>query len=150
MSDMRESERRCKILISASDADEMISHAKACFPQEACGLLSGNIEEDIKRVARIYRMTNIDASGSHFSIEPKEQLAAIKDMRARGIVPLGNFHSHPETPARPSEEDIRLAYDPAASYVIISLAGETPVMRAFHIEDGAALDEEIEIFESYL
>ena len=136
-----------KIRVSASDADEMISHAKACFPQEACGLLSGTVEGDIKKVSRVYRMTNTDASGSHFTIEPREQLTAIKDMRARGIVPLGNFHSHPETPARPSEEDIRLAHDPAASYVIISLAGAEPVMKAFHIEDGAALAEEIEIFE---
>jgi proteasome lid subunit RPN8/RPN11 len=127
----------------------MIAHAKACFPWEACGLLSGTIDAEagVKKVTRVYRMTNADASGSHFTIEPKEQLAAIKDMRALGIVPLGNFHSHPETPARPSEEDIRLAHDPAASYVIISLAGEKPDMRAFHIEDGAALAEEIEIFK---
>jgi proteasome lid subunit RPN8/RPN11 len=138
-------ESRFKIRFSASDAGEMISHAKACFPQEACGLLSGTIEGGVKTVARVYRMTNADASGAHFTIEPKEQLAAIKDMRARGIVPLGNFHSHPETPARPSEEDVRLAHDPTASYVIISLAGEKPVMKSFHIEGGAALAEEIEM-----
>jgi proteasome lid subunit RPN8/RPN11 len=107
--------------------------------------MSGNLEKGVKKISRVYRMTNADASGSHFTIEPKEQLAAIKDMRASGIVPLGNFHSHPETPARPSAEDIRLARDPAASYVIISLAGENPVMRAFHIENGAASEEEIEI-----
>ena len=136
---------RFKIRVSASDADEMISHAKACFPQEARGLLSGTVEGNVKKVVHVYRMTNTDASGSHFTIEPKEQLSAIKDMRARGIVPLGNFHSHPETPARPSAEDIRLAHDPAASYVIISLAEDKPVMRAFHIEGGAALSEEIEI-----
>jgi proteasome lid subunit RPN8/RPN11 len=144
---MSEAGVRRKIRVSASDADEMIAHAKACFPREACGLLSGTAEAGVKTVACVYRMTNADASASHFTIDPKEQLAAIKDMRARGIAPLGNFHSHPETPARPSEEDIRLAYDPEASYVIISLAGETPDTRAFHIEDGAALEEEIEIFD---
>jgi proteasome lid subunit RPN8/RPN11 len=128
----------------------MIAHALACFPREACGLLAGTVDAGagVKKVVRVYRMTNADASGSHFTIEPKEQLTAIKDMRARGIALLGNFHSHPETPARPSEEDIRLAHDPAASYVIISLAGDKPVMRAFHIEDGADLDEGIEIFKS--
>ncbi|MDR0652357.1 MAG: M67 family metallopeptidase [Synergistaceae bacterium] len=136
-----------KIRMSVSDTDEMISHAKACFPQEACGLLSGTVEAGVKKVARVYRMTNADASGSHFTIEPKEQLAAIKDMRACGITLLGNFHSHPGTPARPSDEDIRMAYDPEASYVIISLAGEKPDMRAFHIENGTALPEEIEIVE---
>ena len=27
------------------------------------------------------------------------------------FVPLGNWHSHPESPSRPSDEDKRLAYD---------------------------------------
>jgi proteasome lid subunit RPN8/RPN11 len=144
---MSEPGARFKIRVSVSDADEMIAHAKACLPREACGLLSGTIGEGVKKVARVYGMTNADESGSHFTIEPKEQLAAVKDMRARGLAPLGNFHSHPETPARPSAEDIRLAHDPEASYVIISLAGEIPVMKAFHIEDGTASEEEIEIFK---
>lgn len=54
-------------------------------------------------------------------MNPKDQLNAVKDMRAKGYVPLGNFHSHPESPSRPSEEDKRLAYDKDASYMIISL-----------------------------
>ncbi len=56
-------------------------------------------------------------------------------MRANGLKPLGNWHSHPETPSRPSEEDKRLANDSRASYLILSLMDETqPVLNAFHIE----------------
>lgn len=68
-------------------------------------------------------------------MDPKEQLAAVKDMRAEGLVPLGNWHSHPESPSRPSEEDKRLAYDSKASYMILSLMNaDEPVLNSFHIE----------------
>jgi proteasome lid subunit RPN8/RPN11 len=66
-------------------------------------------------------------------------------MRAKGLKPLGNYHSHPNTPSRPSAEDIRLAFDPSASYMIVSLAGSEPVLKSFHIESGVSSEEEIEI-----
>jgi proteasome lid subunit RPN8/RPN11 len=53
------------------------------------------------------------------------------------------YHSHPATPARPSEEDINLAYDPDLRYIIISLAGEEPVVNAFRIINGAVSGEEL-------
>lgn len=78
------------------------------------------------------------------SIDPKEQLAAVKDMRANGLVPLGNWHSHPESPSRPSEEDKRLAYDSTASYMILSLMdNENPVLNSFHIEGTESEKEEL-------
>ena len=81
---------------------------------------------------KVYYLTNIDHTNEHFSLDPKEQLAAIKDMRKNGLEPLGNWHSHPETPARPSKEDIRLAFDSEASYLIMSLMDrENPVIHAF-------------------
>jgi proteasome lid subunit RPN8/RPN11 len=48
---------------------------------------------------------------------------------------LAIYHSHPETPARPSEEDIRLALTPDVVYIIISVAEPTPVIKGFYIED---------------
>ena len=83
-----------------------------------------------------------------FSLDPKEQLAAIKDMRANGLVPLGNWHSHPESPSRPSQEDKRLAYDKTASYMILSLMElDQPVLNSFHIEGDDAEKEPLVIEE---
>ena len=45
----------------------------------------------------IYFLTNTDASPEHFSMEPAEQFAAVKDMRTHGWQLLGNFHSHPSS-----------------------------------------------------
>ena len=68
-------------------------------------------------------------------------------MRANGYTPLGNWHSHPESPARPSEEDKRLAYDPTVNYLILSLMNpEEPVIKAFDIDkDRNVTVEEISI-----
>jgi proteasome lid subunit RPN8/RPN11 len=121
--------------------DELISHAKEGFPLEVCGILGG-VEES---VSAIYRMTNTDASNEHFMMEPKEQFAVVKDLRAQGLAMLAIYHSHPETPARPSEEDIKLALTPDVSYVIISLADAAVAdIKSYKISSGTARLEPIE------
>ncbi|MDR3238761.1 MAG: M67 family metallopeptidase [Clostridiales bacterium] len=125
--------------------DAFVNHACSVLPNEACGLIAGRLESGAAFVEKIYLLTNTDQSPEHFSIDPKEQLAAVKDMRVLGLAPLGNVHSHPSSPARPSQEDIRLAHDPKASYLILSLAQEEPVMKAFEIAGGAAAEREIKI-----
>jgi proteasome lid subunit RPN8/RPN11 len=126
--------------------EKMLLHARAGLPNEACGLLAGAGEGGERRVEEVYCLTNIDASPEHFSMSSEEQFAAVADMRRRGLALLGNFHSHPATPARPSGEDIRLAFDPSLRYVIISLAQEEPVIKAFVINkaENSVIEDPIE------
>ena len=57
---------------------------------------------------------------------------------------LGNFHSHPETPSRPSEEDKRLAYDSTAVYMIMSLMdNDNPVFKAFGVDKDKNVTEHV-------
>ena len=121
--------------------DDMIAHAREGFPLEVCGILGGEGES----VSAIYRMTNTDASNEHFMMEPREQFAVIKDLRAKGLTMLAIYHSHPETPARPSEEDIKLALTPDISYLIISLAAADAVAKSFKISAGNVQMEQIEV-----
>ena len=121
--------------LKKSDYDKMLKHCKDGLPNESCGLLAGTVEGEVKTVTKIYLLTNIDASNEHFSMDPKEQFAALKDARANGVEMIGNFHSHPESPSRPSEEDKRLAYDPSIEYLILSLQeADNPVLKAFGID----------------
>ena len=125
-----------KIIINKSDFDKIYEHALSVRPEEACGLIAGVDNEDgVREIRKVYILTNIDHTNEHFTIDPKDQLATIKDIRANGLKPLGNWHSHPESPSRPSEEDKRLANDSNASYLILSLQEEgNPVLNAFHVE----------------
>lgn len=138
------------IYLKKKDYDIILNHAIKGLPNEACGLIAGfKKENDEKYVEKVYLLKNIDNSNEHFSMDPKEQLSAIKDMRANKLVMLGNFHSHPESPSRPSEEDKRLAYDSTVNYLILSLMDkENPVLKAFNIIENKNVSEEpIKIIE---
>jgi len=121
--------------------DGIIDHAKTGLPEEVCGYLAGKGRE----VTRQFRLINIDHSNEHFSFDPAEQFQVVREARKEGLEILTNYHSHPETPARPSEEDIRLAFDPNISYVIVSLAAEIPVVKSFGIRNGVVEAEDIVI-----
>lgn len=137
-----------KVQLYRSEYEKMLSEALKESPKEACGLIAGTVSDDgEKTITKAYLLKNTDQSAEHFTLDPKEQLAAVKDMRELGLRPLGNWHSHPETPSRPSEEDKRLAYDRNAVYLILSLAETEPVLNAFHIENGEARKEFLEIVE---
>lgn len=130
------------IKISEENYQKILEHAKSCLPEEACGLIAGEINGGDKIIRKVYLLTNIDHSNEHFSLDPKEQLSAVKDMRSEGLVPLGNWHSHPESPSRPSEEDKRLAFDSKASYLILSLMDiNAPVLNSFKISGEVAENE---------
>ncbi len=134
------------ITLTKQDYEKMLAHCRAGLPNEACGLIGGVREGDVKEIKEVYLLTNIDESNEHFSMDPREQLAAVKDMRAKGYELLGNFHSHPESPSRPSEEDKRLAYDSSVDYMILSLMEEKPVLNAFLIDsDKQVTKDELQI-----
>ncbi len=119
--------------------DGIITQAKAELPDEACGLLTGLGDT----VQKQYPLTNVDHSPEHFSFDPREQFQVLKSARAEGQKIIANYHSHPATPARPSEEDKRLAFDPSISYLIVSLAAEEPVVKAFSLVDGDLIPNQI-------
>jgi proteasome lid subunit RPN8/RPN11 len=126
----------------------MVAKAREALPNEACGLLAGTETDGVRTIRQVYFLTNVDTSPQHFSMDPREQLASVKDIRSRGLVPLGNWHSHPDTPSRPSREDIRLAHDPNASYLILSLQSErAPNLNAFRIQNGAYQWDILEIYD---
>ncbi|MBP3214255.1 MAG: M67 family metallopeptidase [Bacteroidaceae bacterium] len=121
------------VTITETAYQSILAQARKDAPVESCGYLLG---PDKETATENFPMTNIDHSEEHFSFDPKEQFAAVKYARKNGLKIVGNWHSHPASPSRPSEEDKRLAYDPNILYFILSLAAEEPVLNAFRIEDG--------------
>jgi len=123
---------------------EMLAQARAESPIEACGILAGHENH----VLELYKMTNSDQSTDHFMMAPEEQFTVMKDMRAKGLEMLAIYHSHPETPARPSAEDIRLALTPGVLYIIVSLQEPTkPQIRGFTIKDEMVAESAVKIIE---
>lgn len=137
--------------------DEMVAHARELDPFECCGLLAG-IDGTISRQYRITNTVAKDAQAvrvfdqanvkqlTHlpettraevaYFMDPKEMLAAFKDMRHRQLDLTAIYHSHTRSPAYPSMTDVGLAYYPEAAYIIISLQDPTrPQIEAYWIRD---------------
>lgn len=121
--------------------DEILVHARRDLPFEACGCLAGKDGT----VTVHYEMTNTDASTEHFSFDVKEQFRVLKNACSKGLKIMATYHSHPATPARPSDEDIKLANDPDVSYVIVSLMDGNEQIKSFRIRNGSAEDEIMEV-----
>ncbi|MBQ7420644.1 MAG: M67 family metallopeptidase [Prevotella sp.] len=125
------------MVISEKVINELIEQARKDAPNESCGYLLG--ADNL--VTENYWMENIDHSPEHFSFAPKDQFAALKYARANGLKILANWHSHPASPSRPSQEDLRLANDPTIRYAILSLyKGIT--LNSFLIQKGEVVDKQ--------
>ena len=121
--------------------EELIEQARKDAPNETCGYLLGKDGD----VTENYWMENIDHSPEHFSFAPKEQFAALRYAREHGLKILANWHSHPASPSRPSQEDLRLANEPAIRYAILSLLDGEPRLNSFRILKGQVVDKEIHL-----
>ena len=122
--------------------DALIAQAQKDAPEESCGYLLGTPDGT---VTENYCMENIDHSSEHFSFAPKDQFAALRYSRDKGLKILANWHSHPASPSRPSQEDLRLANDPSIRYAILSLLDGKPTLNSFKIIGGEVVDKEIHL-----
>lgn len=129
------------IQIHRQIADEIFLHAKRARPVEACGYLAGKGNV----VTELFPMKNLDESSTHFTMDPAEQFKILKETRNKGLDIIAIYHSHPDTPARPSDEDIRLAFDPNISYVIASLVDNS--IKSFKIKENKSEVEKIEFLD---
>ena len=132
--------------INQNIIEEMIAQAQKDAPNETCGYLLGTPssptgENGEAVVTENYWMENIDHSPEHFSFKPKDQFAALKYARSKGLRILANWHSHPASPSRPSQEDLRLANDPTIRYAILSLH-EGIHLNSFKILNGEVINKE--------
>jgi proteasome lid subunit RPN8/RPN11 len=123
--------------MSAAQRDELLAHARADAPNECCGYISlrdGAVE-------RVFRAENGRASPYGYELDPRSLLAANElDDEGYGVA---IYHSHPRSPAEPSQTDINLATYPHWTYVIVSLANGDGDVRAWRIEDGRVAEEDV-------
>ncbi len=133
-----------KLMLSRSHYAQMLAHAQADRPNEACGLLAGAAG----RVRQVYRIENIRHSPVEYQMDPAQQVETMAAIEAAGWELTGIYHSHPGGPPVPSPADIAQAYYPESIYVILSptAAGEWQG-RAFQINGGQAQEVRLEIVE---
>jgi proteasome lid subunit RPN8/RPN11 len=127
--------------------DAIVSHALETSPNECCGLIGG----DNSRATTIYPLRNVTPNPRlAYEAAPEELFAAQRQMREHGETLLAIYHSHPRSAdPSPSATDVRLAFYPSATYLIIGLAGEQPVVKAFKISEQAQSWHQVEYAITY-
>jgi proteasome lid subunit RPN8/RPN11 len=127
--------------ISRAQMDELVAHAREEAPNECCGYLrlrDGSAEE-------VTRAENVYHAPTRFELDGKSLIAANElDDEGYGVA---IYHSHPRSPAEPSQTDINVAMYPHWLYLIVSLEGEQPEVRAWRIADGRVDEEALEVTE---
>jgi proteasome lid subunit RPN8/RPN11 len=110
------------ITLDAERLAEIRRHGVADYPYECCGLLLGRYEQDGgKVVLETYPISNAreeSAKRNRFLIRPEELLKGERYASSRSVEVVGFYHSHPDSPAVPSQYDLEHAW-PTYSYIIV-------------------------------
>lgn len=128
------------IQIHAPIRERILSHARACLPNEACGLLGS--PADTLSISRLVNVPSKDPHPRRFTMEPHAQIKAHLAIEAEGGSWRAIWHSHPTSEAYPSATDKQESLLwPGIMAIIVSLAEDDPVIRAFTIHEGKRVEE---------
>jgi [CysO sulfur-carrier protein]-S-L-cysteine hydrolase len=135
------------LTIERAIVDQIVAHARADHPDEACGVVAGPAGSD--RPTRFIAMANAERSPTFYRFDSMEQFKVWKEMDDRDEEPVVIYHSHTATEAYPSRTDVSYASEPNAHYVLVSTreADETE-FRSYRIVAGEVTEEEVSVVES--
>jgi [CysO sulfur-carrier protein]-S-L-cysteine hydrolase len=132
------------LTISANLRAQILAHARADHPDEACGVIAG--PEGSDRPERFIPMLNAERSPTFYRFDSLEQLRVWRQMDDRREEPVVIYHSHTATEAYPSRTDISYASEPSAHYVLVSTRDpERDEFRSFRIVDGEVTEEDVAV-----
>ncbi len=107
-----------EIKIPRKITNQLLHLAQISPTTEVCGLIGSQQGKP----RSCYPIDNIaEQPQQQFLLDPKQQIAAMTKIRERNEDLLAIYHSHPTSPAEPSQIDIDMASYPDALYFIISL-----------------------------
>src|SRR5215216_6624789 len=144
---------------------ELIAHAREGKPDEVCGMLAGragriervfrvrNVADEVTPDQHLFvdRVTHEPTAGRrpvHYYMDPLDQLRVYREIDDLDLDVVAYYHSHTHTEARPSPTDVRLARDPSALWVLVSLADpDHPDVRAWRVDKSDPMDENGQVTE---
>jgi proteasome lid subunit RPN8/RPN11 len=132
--------------------DAIVEHARAAVPNEACGIIVGDLPAAEGGIARRWvPLANPLASPYRYAIDPTDLLALTIETDDADDVFWAIVHSHVASPARPSPTDLRESHYPDALYILVSLDPDEasgnggPGVRAWRIVAGGVHEVELTI-----
>jgi proteasome lid subunit RPN8/RPN11 len=129
--------------------DEIITAAESAYPDECCGLLSGFGEPDeTLTITGVHASDNVTAQSKRdrFEIDPKVRFDVMRKLEGGPERIVGHYHSHPDQPAKPSEHDLKMAFEPDLLWFIVAVdEGQAAETTAYQIDADATSFHKIPI-----
>ena len=127
--------------ISRAHSDELIAHARDDAPNECCGYIWGKDG----RVVGMQRAENLRQSPYGYELDPRPcSRRTIWTTRASGSA---IYHSHPRSPAEPSQTDINLAHYPALALPDRLACEAEPRGAGLADRDGRVEEEHLDVID---
>jgi len=100
-------------------------HACAAYPNECCGLLLGQTEDNNFLIKDLREIENAARKSrrTRYLISPKDLYETENSIIGSGLSIIGIYHSHPDRPASPSSFDLKHAVMHYL-YLILNVAEE--------------------------
>jgi len=130
--------------INQSVLEEIQAHMRETYPHECCGLIIGGVEGEARVAATSRRCGNLNTerAADRYELDPKDMLAAQRELDGGPWDIIGIYHSHPDHPSRPSQTDLNHAW-PGWSYMIGSVdKGVIASVQSWELDPAGAKFEE--------
>ncbi|MFZ3599403.1 Mov34/MPN/PAD-1 family protein [Streptomyces sp. BH104] len=134
------------LILTKTVHDEIVAHALADHPIEACGLVLRSARDE--HTTRVVRFRNAAHSQVLHEADSRDLYTAYREMTERQEELHVIYHSHTASAAYPSALDVELAQEPGAHHLIVSTAQRTFLeLRSFRIVEGVVTEESVRVGE---
>jgi len=131
------------IILPRQLVNRILSQAQSSPDAEICGLITAKGGRPLHCIP----VPNVADQPQHlFSMDPGRQIDAMRRMREQGEELFGIYHSHPDSPAQPSDRDLQQVGYPDALYIIVSLNTRGVLeMSGFRLRENKVVQVQLEI-----
>jgi len=128
------------IRLHLQDLQTISARAETAYPKECCGLLAGREDAHGRlTVSRVVESPNTladpDSRGGQdrFEVDAQVRFDLMRALHGTDERIIGHYHSHPDHPAKPSQHDLDMAFEPELVWLITAVikghAGKTRAWR---------------------
>jgi proteasome lid subunit RPN8/RPN11 len=136
------------VIMSADLRSRIFEQLQHNYPNEGGGFLLGELQNGIVTVRDVRPVENVFTSEEQYhryAMTPADWIKLEDEADARGLTLVGYYHSHPNSPAIPSEYDRTYAL-PNFRYLITSIyASKVAELRGWQLTEDRSKFEELSV-----
>ncbi|GAB1422160.1 M67 family metallopeptidase [Anaerolineales bacterium] len=127
-----------QVQLSRDVQKRIFEQLEANFPNEGGGFLMGRVEKDVIKIEQVRAVENTfeaEEQYHRYAMTPADWMALEDEADEQGLSLVGYYHSHPNSPAIPSQYDVDHAL-PNFVYIITQVQEQEAIdMRVYRLSE---------------